>query len=869
MFYNKKCDKNIKGVAMKNFLLSFLMLFIITFSINAQTKIDKYWDFINNNHNYNLNKLVNDHPIGLYKGNVPQSQEIQFYDSVCNVLQLTTYEKELIDKHGFMVTERLKHNSCWRALEYIHHKDLPVMITTDFVLDAFHVSYDAILRTLEEKIIINKLSALLEGLHNKLEVIQGLETNVNDLDVYLTVARKLLVMKGTIEAKFPENQTQVTEILNLIATKNFQTYLLLSTTPRKIDFSQFTVRGHYTLNEELGHYFKCMIWLGRTEFYLIAPEESESQPKQTIFDIQRQIIDAYLLQKLINDANQMNNYNDIDKIIESMVGFSDNVQFEHLTELKQELGFNDLIELLDTNKIHEFQNLLATKEYSEQRILSQILMSPYDQKQIKPASAFMFLGQRFLIDSYICGNLVFDKIINEDKKVMRMLPSVNDVLFSLGNNPSLEFLKTELERYPYSKQLAATRMLIDSYDETYWENSIYGLWLNAIRTLNTPEQSDRTKLPAFMQTAAWWQEKMNTQLSSWAQLRRDNILYGKQSYTGGGECSYPYVYIEPNPEFYQAMSKLAKKAYEFFSDFSSILNSHYDSRLLLIYFDGLDSVSRKLYNISLKELSNEKISDEEFQFLCNAWDYGYWNCVWELPGGWIGKFYIGDPLIPEVFKENWQIIADIHTAPTDASGNMVGWVKHVATGMVNLGVFIAPNYEGKPTAYVGPTMSFHEYTTSNFERLNDEEWIKFYNAEIIKGSNSFRPDFVDLYLADKNGGPRSDYPASLPIEAVSVNNNPKESKINISTYPNPFNENLIISFKIPVELSGNNVNLSIFDLEGRLIKTLVNEQIQSGNYSIKWDALNSISQEIPNGTYICKLQIGTISETIKISCIRK
>ena len=60
-----------------------------------------------------------------------------------------------------------------------------------------------------------------------------------------------------------------------------------------------------------------------------------------------------------------------------------------------------------------------------------------------------------------------------------------------------------------------------------------------------------------MQTAAWWQHKMNSQLSSWTELRHDNLLYAKQSYTGGIICSYPYSYVEPVPEFFNSISVLA------------------------------------------------------------------------------------------------------------------------------------------------------------------------------------------------------------------------------------------------------------------------------------------------------------------------
>ena len=61
-----------------------------------------------------------------------------------------------------------------------------------------------------------------------------------------------------------------------------------------------------------------------------------------------------------------------------------------------------------------------------------------------------------------------------------------------------------------------------------------------------------------MQTAAWWQQKMNTQLASWAQLRHDNLLYAKPSYSGGVSCSFPEAYVEPFPEFYGRLAAFAR-----------------------------------------------------------------------------------------------------------------------------------------------------------------------------------------------------------------------------------------------------------------------------------------------------------------------
>ncbi|SVB99685.1 uncharacterized protein METZ01_LOCUS252539 [marine metagenome] len=54
-----------------------------------------------------------------------------------------------------------------------------------------------------------------------------------------------------------------------------------------------------------------------------------------------------------------------------------------------------------------------------------------------------------------------------------------------------------------------------------------------------------------------------------------------------------------------------------------------------------------------------------------------------------------------------------------------------------------------------------------------------------------------------------------------------------AAYPNPFNPMTQIGFKIPTE---SHVEISIFDLRGQKVSTLVNEYTQPGNYSINWDA---------------------------------
>ena len=185
-------------------------------------------------------------------------------------------------------------------------------------------------------------------------------------------------------------------------------------------------------------------------------------------------------------------------------------------------------------------------------------VDPYSSDPGQLPVSFKLLGQKFLIDSYVLSEVVYDRIIVDNKKIYRGLPDPLDVMAVMGNEDAIFLLVEELEEYKYAYKLSSLKYLVDAYDENFWEQSLYNTWMAGIRELNPPASS--ANLPYFMQTTAWHQEKLNTQLTSWAELRHDNILYGKQSYTGGTACSYPYTYIEPYPDFYARLQLFAENA---------------------------------------------------------------------------------------------------------------------------------------------------------------------------------------------------------------------------------------------------------------------------------------------------------------------
>ncbi len=844
-----------------------IIIFVLYFNSFAQSgtlNLELYKTFLADHQDMKTQELLEMYPVSLFKSNAGIDFSGSLYaDSVKLKYNLTDYEISLLEKHGFVVTERLNKGTFGEQFSDIYHKDLPVFISTDALLHPFHISYDNLLKEIEIKAIIPKLKQLLLNMNNEMEFLNQkysgvpeIQKSLKDVDVYLTVPRKL--MKINPLPYYPENQQLVDELVNEINSyKVVSRPMFTDSTVRVLDFSQFKPRAHYTdqFYPELEDYFKAMMWFGRIELYLIKPQ-TFSPPSNE--EVQRQTVNAVLVKELLYRNHNFVLFNQIESIIKAFVGEQDNVTVDNLDEILNDIGVTRADELLDDNKFHEFQNNLKAKSFADQKILSHILFrDPMSPDSIKPASAFLLFGQRFVIDSYITGNVVFDKITYKGMPVRRILPNALDMLFPLGNNASLQFLQEELDKYHYATNLAGLRYLVDSYDSTFWYGSIYTSWLNTIRSLNPPE--DRTGLPAFMQTAAWWQEKMNTQMAAWSQLRHDNLLYAKQSYTGGIICSFPYSYVEPVPRFYYNLGKTIEVLKEKVEkiDFENETN-------VVEFLTFFKSVTDTLQNIADKELSNIPFSDGEISFLkrliynnpdhmCGAPEYL----------GWYPRLFYDFSGIEDYFHKKDFVVADYHTAPTDENGNFVGWVKHAGTGPIDLAFVVATLPNGKKVTFTGPVMSFHEITTGDFFRISDEEWTQTYLTQ------STRPDWVNLYLADETGNSRGDGPQLLTgIQEEDAKPRIPNEYIVGRNYPNPFNPSTIITFTLPKNSDSRNTVLIIYDSNGEVVKKIIDDKLPGGTYMVRWNGTNKSGNQVSSGIYFYEIRNGSQKFVGKMNLIK-
>lgn len=105
------------------------------------------------------------------------------------------------------------------------------------------------------------------------------------------------------------------------------------------------------------------------------------------------------------------------------------------------------------------------------------------------------------------------------------------------------------------------------------------------------------------------------------------------------------------------------------------------------------------------------------------------------------------------------------------------------------------------------------------------------------------------------------YNLNVPNVSVSHNN---EIVINdyklYQNYPNPFNPETNIKFDIP---RISQVQLEVFDMRGKLVAALINQELQPGQYEVKFTALN-----LSSGVYIYRLAAGNMLYSNKMLLLK-
>jgi polyhydroxybutyrate depolymerase len=104
---------------------------------------------------------------------------------------------------------------------------------------------------------------------------------------------------------------------------------------------------------------------------------------------------------------------------------------------------------------------------------------------------------------------------------------------------------------------------------------------------------------------------------------------------------------------------------------------------------------------------------------------------------------------------------------------------------------------------------------------------------------------------------------------TSVNNSSDDLSVNTfhlsQNYPNPFNPETVIEYQLP---RAADVEISIFNLQGQKIATLVQDYRTAGSHKIIWDGKDKSGQQVASGVYLYQLKTGKFMEMKKMMLLR-
>jgi PKD repeat protein len=177
------------------------------------------------------------------------------------------------------------------------------------------------------------------------------------------------------------------------------------------------------------------------------------------------------------------------------------------------------------------------------------------------------------------------------------------------------------------------------------------------------------------------------------------------------------------------------------------------------------------------------------------------------------------------------------------------WVRGIATitiydqggapvsGATVYGVFSGPTSDSRNgTTNGNGQVTFY----SGFVRNPSSEWC-FEVTNVTKTDWTYDPDANEVTKACESG------PVYKSVVAV-----PEQFSLS-QNYPNPFNLETNFSLSLPAE---SRVDFVIYNVAGQKVKTLVNDYMNAGTYTITWDGTNEYGNVVSSGIYFYRLVAG-------------
>lgn len=164
----------------------------------------------------------------------------------------------------------------------------------------------------------------------------------------------------------------------------------------------------------------------------------------------------------------------------------------------------------------------------------------------------------------------------------------------------------------------------------------------------------------------------------------------------------------------------------------------------------------------------------------------------------------------------------------------------------------------------------NDFLTLKYSPEGVLKWTAIYTGPVTDGGDGALDMIVDtnltVYVTGVSDRVLHSYHDAVtikynqPMGIISSSNEIPEKFSLSQNYPNPFNPKTNIKFQIA---KSGNVKLTVFDILGREIAVLVNQQLIPGTYEVNWDGSN-----YPSGVYFYRLTVGDFTQTRKMVLIK-
>jgi hypothetical protein len=182
------------------------------------------------------------------------------------------------------------------------------------------------------------------------------------------------------------------------------------------------------------------------------------------------------------------------------------------------------------------------------------------------------------------------------------------------------------------------------------------------------------------------------------------------------------------------------------------------------------------------------------------------------------------------------------------------------------------------------TENSYDYVSFQYYKPSTGSWVQFTNGKFTGTGTTwaqktftvpaeagttfkFRWRFYSDYSVTKEGAYIDDIAvtgSSAKMAAAEQQLLPKEFALS-QNYPNPFNPTTAISFDLPKD---EHVVLNIYNINGQLVRTLVNEKKNAGSYKVIWNGLNESGKAVASGMYIYRIKAGSFMQTKRMTLMK-